>query len=212
MSWIALALVLSTAPLTAQTMIRLWDREITAQETGGMNDLKNVALMVEETFEQQYLRKNGLEPPQEAFSSVRKGFQAAASTLRQPATSADDKTVKWANQFQERFFVQRIVRSFYLSRALWKKHGGRIVLSAFGICLAKDGLVQEMRALEGAGLLTFPGGTKLRDGLYRYILDQPGDGVVEGERAREFLAKPSWESWPTPAPPSGSSRPLSENQ
>ncbi len=201
MHWIALALVLSTAPLTAQTLIRLWDREITAQEAGGVDDLKNLAMIVEETFEQQYLRKNGLEPPQEAFSSVRKRLQAASTGRRQPAP-----------QFQERFFVQRIVRSFYLSRALWKKHGGRIVLSAFGICVAKDGLVQEMRTLEGAGLLTFPGGTKLRDDLYRYILDQQGDGVLEGERAREFLAKPSWESWPTPAPASGSSRPLSENQ
>jgi hypothetical protein len=191
-----MTLILAAAPLTPQTLVRLWDSEITAEEVRRWDPsqpLNGLSARIEEMFEQQYLRENGLEPPPEAFSAVRKRFQEASSKLRKTTPQGDAEAVEKAgSQFVERIFVQRTVRSFYLSRALWKKHGGRIVLSAFGICVAKDGLVQEMRALERSGLLTFPGGADLRNDLYRYMLDQGGDGVISGERAREFLAKPPW--------------------
>lgn len=156
---------------------------------------------IEEIFEQQYLSENGLEPPPEAFNAVREKFRKAHRQLGKPDQSIPDEVWKTAEKaanqraelFTERIFVQRTVRGFYLSRALWQKHGGRIALSAFGGCTAKDALVQEMRALERSGQLTFPGGAGLRNDLYRYILDQTGDGVIGGEPAREFLAKPPWE-------------------
>ncbi|MGC9972042.1 MAG: hypothetical protein ABSE56_15795 [Bryobacteraceae bacterium] len=182
MRLLAMALVLAAAPLAAQPLVRLWNREITAEEARRWDEhepLKGLAMMVEEMFEKQYLRENGLEPSPEVFSAVRHKWQQRSGGAAGPMG-------EW--------FVQRTVRSFYLSRALWEKHGGRIMLSAFGSCVAKDALIQEMRALERAGSLSFPGGARLRDDLYRYLREAGGDGVISGERARKFFAKPPWEN------------------
>ena len=182
MRLLAMVFVFAMAPLTAQPLVRLWNTEITAEETRRWDEhqpLNGLAMKVEETFEKVYLRENELEPPPQAFSAVR-------HKLQQGHEGAADPMGEW--------LVQRTVRSFYLSHALWKKHGGRIMLSAFGPCVAKDALIQEMRALERVGALKFPGGATLRADLYRYIGDAGGDGVISGERAREFFAKPPWEN------------------
>jgi hypothetical protein len=180
MRLLALALACSALPVGAQTLARLRDRQITSEEVrGGHSEaVKYIAMTLEETFGERYLRDNGLEPPAAVLDTLRQ-------KLRPPNVRPDDRMVE--------LFVQRIARSYYLYRALWQKHGGRVVLSAFGPCVAKDALVTELRALEASGALTFPGGQTLRDDVYRHIDQMSGDGVISGERARKFFAKPVWE-------------------
>jgi hypothetical protein len=179
----AMALVVVAAPLAAQPLVRVWNREITAEEVrrpAPSEPLRYIAMTVEEVFMDRYLRENGIEPPPEVLSTLRHKLGSG------PNGQAPDRMREW--------FVQRIARSFYLSRALWEKHGGRIVISAFGPCSAKDALIKELHALENAGSLSFPGGAKLRDDFYRYLAEAGGDGVLSGESARKFFAKPFWQN------------------
>ncbi|HET8550809.1 MAG TPA: hypothetical protein VFL57_22530, partial [Bryobacteraceae bacterium] len=149
-----LALVLAlTAPVRAETLVRIWKRDITSEEVrrGHSAPLKYLSMTIEEIFAERYLRENQLEPTADQLNALRRKFGAGGS----------GQTMEW--------FVQRIARSFALHRSLWQKHGGRVVTSAFGPCMANDAFITELHALEKAGALRFSGGANLRHDLFRYL-------------------------------------------
>jgi hypothetical protein len=89
-------------------------------------------------------------------------------------------------------WVSSLVLSFKLNRYLWQKHGGKVVLSAFGFHAATDAILKEVEILERAGTLRFDD-ARLREPFFRYYRSYRGDGVAEGDRARYLFAQPVWQ-------------------
>jgi hypothetical protein len=84
-------------------------------------------------------------------------------------------------------FAYQILLHHKLNQALWPKHGGRLVLSAFGVHVAADAMLKEVGEMEKAGNVKFTDADS-RKKFVGYLEGYQGDGVVTGERAREVLA------------------------
>ena len=75
-----------------------------------------------------------------------------------------------------------------LNRVWWAKHGGRLVLSAFGTHLAADAMLMEVEQMEKAGEVKFLQ-AGVRERFFKNYREYRGDGVVSGTKAREVLAE-----------------------
>ena len=89
-------------------------------------------------------------------------------------------------------WVEALATGFKLNRFLWNKHGGRLVLSAFGFHQATDAFAAEVLELERLGVVRFHE-ARVREDFFRRTQSYTGDGVTVGERARQILSKPPWE-------------------
>lgn len=168
-----------TASAPAETVARILGSNIDEQDLG-REGTKGLLQQVMQRFGKHYLKANHVEATPEELAAMRQKF--AASAGKSPRV----------DEFMERFFVVGTVENFKMNRALWEKHGGRLVLSAFTVVYAApDALAKELRVLEERGEFAIPDAAR-RQEFYRYLLDLKGDGVVEGARAREVLANPPW--------------------
>ncbi len=174
------ALATALAPAApAETVARILGSNIEEQDLG-REGTKGLLQQVMQRFAKHYLKANHIEATQEELGAMRKKFANAAG--KSPRV----------DEFMERYFVVGTVENFKMNRALWDKHGGRLVLSAFTVVYAApDALAKELRALEERAEFSIPD-TARREEFYRHLLDMKGDGVVEGARAREVLANPPW--------------------
>jgi hypothetical protein len=126
-------------------------------------------------FSSGYLKRNNLEVTTQEIEAIRAKFQP---NVRQ-GRAAD-------------MFIKMIADSFKAQQALYRKHGGRVALSAFGAHLATDATVAEMRSLEKTGEVEF-GSFAVREAFYKKILDSRGDGLTQGKNADEAFAHAPWD-------------------
>lgn len=129
-------------------------------------------------FTNGYLKQNAIEVTPQELEAVRQKFP---ENLRK-GRAADT-------------FITAIATNFKAQRALYRKHGGRVALSAFGTHIAIDATVTEMKLLEKSGLVTFAT-TAIRDAFYQKILNNRGDGLTQGKNADEAFAHAPWEPGP----------------
>jgi hypothetical protein len=168
-------LVLSgAANLAAQPAVEFERASISAAELTpdpGRKALEFVCkLFVERYAKQHRLQLTGQE---------KAGMRRMASGL--PTRSA------WADDF-----ILGMGLHWKVNRALWLKHGGRVVLSSFGFQTANDALEQEFKVLEDSGVLRFRD-PAIRTAFYTHLDRMPGNGVVSGEQARAVWARPPWQ-------------------
>jgi hypothetical protein len=179
MIWFA-ALVTGLATVAqAATVARILGSTIDEKDLG-QEGVSGLLQQVMQRFAKHYLKANRLEATEDELSAMRGKLGGAAG--KSPRV----------DPFMERYFVVGTVENFKMHRALWNKHGGRLVLSAFTVVYAApDALAKELRALEERGRFAIPDARR-REEFYRYLLDMKGDGLLEGQRAREVLANPPW--------------------
>ncbi len=84
-------------------------------------------------------------------------------------------------------FAYPVLRALKLNRAWWGRHGGKLVLSAFGVHLATDAMLRELEGMEKRGEVKFDS-EAVRKQFFWHYENYGGDGVVKGERARQILA------------------------
>lgn len=153
----SLLLLLLALPLRgAEDVVVLWGKPVAASEAGAVVD----------TFCEAYATHFQLKPTAEDLAPVRR-------KIPQPERGIVD-------------FGYLAVRNWKLNRHWWARHGGRLVLSAFGAHLATDAMLAEMSRLERSGEIRW-----LDEGARRkfrqHWLDYRGDGVVSGARVGELL-------------------------
>lgn len=116
-----------------------------------------------------YAKKHGLVPTEEELAPLRK-------LMGPPVRGLD--------------FGYQIALHHNLNVALWPKHGGRLVLSAFGVHLAADALLRELAEMEKTGDVKFFD-AEAQKKVVAYLTTYGGDGAVTGEKARATLAEVS---------------------
>jgi hypothetical protein len=133
-----------------------------------------------ERFQTAYIKANALEPAETELAKLRtlfnKGDEEASARTREITAT----------------FTYALAANFKVQRDLFRKHGGRLVLSAFGFHVAKDAMAAEWLAWEKAGRWRFPS-PEIRTAVFKTLSEMGGDGVVEGERAKEIFARPIWD-------------------
>jgi len=146
-------------------------------------DLTSVAVNRElERFQKEYLLANALEPTEVELAMARARFDSV-----QP-----EKQVRSAKEREiGDKFTFGLVANFKLQRDVYRKHGGRVVLSAFGFHVARDAMIAEWLVWEKSGRWRFASAA-LRKEVLEYLGTMRGDGVVEGDRAKEVFAQPIW--------------------
>ncbi len=143
--------------------------------------------LIDRALVHEIARRNRIEPAAPELAAMRKKWNAAA-----PGNSTGSASQSGSRKKLDEEWVQALVVGFKVNRYLWNKHGGRLVLSAFGFHLATDGFAAEARILEQSGVVRFENAAD-RETFFRRIDTYTGDGVTRGERAREILSKPPWE-------------------
>ena len=168
---------------------------------------------------QEIARRNGLEPAASELAAMRRKWNRAASNAPPPAQPPELDEQGWyqlmrKNGLQEaeareqakrqlaalaetkrkmdEGWVAALAIGFKVNRFLWNKHGGRLVLSAFGFHSATDAFAAEVLELERLGVVQFQK-TGVREDFLRRMQSNTGDGVTNGERARQILSRPPWE-------------------
>jgi hypothetical protein len=131
-----------------------------------------------QTFTNGYLKQNAIEVTPQELDAVRQKFP---ENLRK-GRAADS-------------FITAIATNFKAQRALYRKHGGRVALSAFGTHIAIDATVAEMKLLEKSGQVSFTS-PAIRDAFYQKLLNTRGDGLTQGKNADEAFAHAPWDPKP----------------
>lgn len=133
-----------------------------------------------ERFRKAFLEANRLEPRREELNALR----AKSPPGRAGNAKREERISDW--------FTYSLAANYKFHRELHRKHGGRVVLSAFGFHVAADAMIAEWTEWERAGRWRFPS-EQVKAAALQHLRTMRGDGVVEGERAREALAHPVWE-------------------
>lgn len=131
-----------------------------------------------QAFTPGYLKQNNIEVTPQELEAVRAKFPPNARQGR-----------------AGEYFIKLIADNFKAQRALYRKHGGRVALSAFGTHIAIDGTVAEMKLLEKSGQISFAT-PALRDAFYQKLLNTRGDGLTQGKNADEAFAHAPWDPKP----------------
>lgn len=133
-----------------------------------------------QAFTPGYQKQHNLEVTPEEFAATRAKF---------PPNAREGRAGE--------YFIRLIADNFKVQRAIFRKHGGRVALSAFGTHIAIDGTVAEMKLLEKSGQLSFSS-PQLRESFYQKLLNTRGDGVAQGKNAVEAFARAPWDPQPQP--------------
>ncbi len=131
-----------------------------------------------QAFTPGYLKQNSMEVTPQELEAVRAKFPSNARQGR-----------------AGEYFIKLIADNFKAQRALYRKHGGRVALSAFGTHIAIDATVAEMKLLEKSGQIKFSSLT-IREAFYQKILNSRGDGLTQGKNADEAFAHAPWDPQP----------------
>ncbi|MCX6613317.1 MAG: hypothetical protein NTW74_21020 [Acidobacteria bacterium] len=152
-------LLLFVGSLLGQPLMVAFGKEVSQADTGLM-------LM---TVMEGYAAAHGLTPTEEEMAPWWKKL------------GGDSPAARRLN------FPFRILLSHKLNQVWWGRHGGRLVLSAFGVHLATDAMLKEVVGMEKAVEVKFLDAAA-RQKFFDYFEKYGGDGVVRGEKARELLA------------------------
>lgn len=176
--------------------------------------------LIDSALSREIARMNGIEPTAAELTALRKKWARAAAKaaplaptkpeldeegwyqlMRRDGMGETEARERAKRQLAEMSamkkkmddgWVEAVVLGFKVNRLLWSKHGGRLVLSAFGFHQATDAFAAEVLALERTGVARFHN-KAVREDFYRRMQTYTGDGVVGGERASQILSKPPWE-------------------
>ena len=173
--------------------------------------------LVDSALISEIARMNGIEPTTTELAAMRKKWSVSASKVPSPQRQLDEegwyqlmrkhgmgetearqqakaKLVDMAarKKKMDDGWVESLSTGFKANRFLWHKHGGRLVLSAFGFHMATDAFAAEVLELEQLGVARFHK-TAVRVDFFRRMQTYSGDGVTNGERARQILSRPPWE-------------------
>ncbi len=129
-------------------------------------------------FTAGFLKRNQIEVTSQEIEALRAKFPPSARQGR----AAD-------------MFIKTIADTFKAQRELYRKHGARLALSAFGAHIAIDATVAEMRQLEKTGEVAFAS-FAIREAFYKKILDSRGDGLTQGKNADEAFSQAPWDPVP----------------
>ena len=200
--------------VNAQPAFTIYSKTIRAEEVAG--DVDKAVGVLSRTFAEEYAKNNNLEPTAAELAAMKRQFDSAKAGLpSQPVLDqahlkaefmkkgmSDEQATEEASKVAVRAaesarkiseaWISSIMLSFKLNRYLWQKHGGKVVLSAFGFHAATDAILKEVEILERAGTLQFDD-ARLREPFFRYYRSYRGDGVAEGDRARYLFAQPVWQ-------------------
>lgn len=131
-----------------------------------------------QAFTPGYLKQNSIEVTPQELEAVRAKF---------PSNGRQGRAGE--------YFIKLIADNFKAQRALYRKHGGRVALSAFGTHIAIDATVAEMKLLEKSGQITFST-PAIRDAFYQKLLNTRGDGLTQGKNADEAFVHAPWDPQP----------------
>lgn len=134
-----------------------------------------------ERFQAEYLRVYSLTPEEKELAPIRARLMAG---IRKESEASGKFTEK---------FAYNLLANYKMQKDLHRRHGGRVVLSAFGFMVAKDAMIEEWRLWEQQGRWRFPS-ERLRNGVFESLEKMSGDGVVEGKRASEIFSRPLLDS------------------
>ena len=177
--------------------------------------------LIDSALAREIARMNGIEPATAELAALRKKWDRAAAAKpappapRQPELDEEGwyqlmrkngmKEAEAREQAKRQLaegaamkkkmddgWMESMALGFKTNRFLWNKHGGRLVLSAFGFHQATDAFAAEVLELERLGVARFHN-TAVREDFYRRMQTYTGDGVTIGERARRILSAPPWE-------------------
>jgi hypothetical protein len=155
-------------------LAKIYERTITeADIKPGDKDRSLTALIVRE-FASGYVQEHKLEPTEAEIEALRRKFSRTAGSQEA------------INGPQADWFIKLLVTNAKMQKELFKKHGGRVALSAFGAHSAIDATLAEMKLLERDGRLTFRD-ARLRAEVYVEISKTSGDGVVSGKDAADAI-------------------------
>jgi len=132
-----------------------------------------------ERFQAAYIKANDLEPSEAELARLRAHFNKG------------DETSARAREITAGF-TYSLAANFKAQRDFFRKRGGRVVLSAFGFHVAKDAMAAEWLTWETTGKWRFPD-ARVRSEVLKMLDEMRGDGVVEGERAKEIFVSPIWD-------------------
>jgi hypothetical protein len=124
------------------------------------------------------------DEPTVVLSAIVDGYAA-----RMGLEPSEAELEPWMDRFKGqagRAMIRNVLLFTKLNRLWWPKHGGRLVLSAFGTHLATDALLREVEALEAQGHVKFAD-TQTRQRFVAYYSNYRGDGVLTGARAKAVL-------------------------
>lgn len=168
----------------AQEAVRFFERTLTAQELAEKGGKERHAAVLR-TFQQEFARIQRLEPTAAELNEVLRLMDEVGPPPSGAARPDSPEAIQRRKSIQS-VFAAEIVRLAKINQFLWKKHGGRLVLSAFGTHLASDAHWAEIVELEKRGVVQFSD-AGVRSELQRYLASYGGDGVVTGTRAGEVL-------------------------
>jgi len=167
--------LLARIGLAAESSVTIFGQELAL---GADATPKLISERVMPLFVREYARRMKLEATEAEVELL----LAKAPELRKPEGSSGVADT----------FFRSLITHFKLNRELYRKHGGRVALSAFGFHLAKDAVVAELRSLEHTGELRIPDGRRTE--FYEYLSKTPGDGVVTGAAAAAAFRDAPWEA------------------
>ena len=173
--------------------------------------------LVDSALINEIVRLNGIEPTVTELAAMRKKWNASASKAPSPQPELDEQgwyqlmrkhgmgetearqqaktqlaEIVARKKKMDDGWVESLSTGFKANRFLWHKHGGRLVLSAFGFHTATDAFAAEVLELERLGVARFHK-TAVREDFFRRMQTYSGDGITNGERARQILSRPPWE-------------------
>ncbi len=151
--------------------------------------------LIDSALAREIARINGIEPTGPELDAMRKKWNRAAAALKgsqPPGAQPELAEIAAMKKKMNEGWVEAMALSFKLNRLLWNKHGGRLVLSAFGMHQATDAFAAEVLELERMSVARFHT-TAAREAFFRRMQTYTGDGVTGGERARRILSAPPWE-------------------
>jgi hypothetical protein len=169
----ALAFVAGVASGQETPLAKIYGRTITQADIKPGDKDRSLTRLILTEFGAAYVHEHKLEPTEPEIDALRRKFAEAGGASASTGPQAD-------------WFTKLLVTSAKLQRTLYKKHGGRVALSAFGAHTAIDATLAELKILERDGRLKFFD-AKLRDEVYNEISNTRGDGVVSGKSAAEAI-------------------------
>lgn len=176
-----LLLLFTAALLQAQPLITIYQKTVDTPSGGGAKDISG---LINEAFVEQYATQNHLEPAPAELDAMRVKWNRNKAQRPNPATPSSSKL--------DELWIRRLIVYHKVNRHLFQKHGGRLVLSAFGFHLATDAWLKEIALLEQAGQIRFQT-PAIRESYFKTQQQYRGDGIVQGAKAMEILNHPVWE-------------------
>jgi hypothetical protein len=171
-----LAILAALACPAQQPVLTIYSRTVEMHQLPQSG--KDAHEAIDRVLFEEFAKANRLDPSEAELAGIRRKLRLTLP--ESPSPQPQD------------LFTAALVTGFKVNRFLWNKHGGRLVLSAFGFHMATDGWIAEIVLLERRGLVRFHR-RDLRESYLRRLRNYGGDGVVSGSEAQRILSRAPWE-------------------